>query len=220
MEFEAIKRAPFKSMNCQHCKGIVEFYHYSGMGDLAPHFYCDSCSNILFREEDSKKLYNCELTEELFDEITKDLPACTCGGKFRAEANPKCPHCKQEIKHQDSPLNRLRDPYAIQLKDAYLLKPSKVSHEQTDQSSQEENHNPVQGIGCLLVFMGIMGATVGLLGLSGLVSNVELGFFGIELNDQAGRVYWVIGCVISILLGAFIAKKSQGPKDRKCREKN
>ena len=212
VKFEAIKREPCKSMNCPHCNGVVEFYHYSGMGDLAPHFYCDSCSNILFREEDSRKLCNYELTEDLFDEITKDLPACTCGGQFRAETNPKCPHCGQEIKHHDSSLNRLRDPYAIQLKDAYLLKPSKVSHEQADQSSQEENYDPVQGIGCLLVFMGIMGATVGLLGLSGLVSNVELGFFGIELNDQAGRVSWVIGCVISIMLGGFMVKKSRNSK--------
>ena len=60
--------------------------------------------------------------------------------------------------------------------------------------------------------MGIMGATVGLLGLSGLVNNVELGFFGIDLNDQVGRVYWVIGCVISILLGGFMVKKSRKSK--------
>jgi hypothetical protein len=93
------------------------------MGDLSPHFYCDSCSNILFRENDQKKLNKNDHTEELLNEITKDLPKCLCGGQFKAGANPKCPHCKKEIKHQSNPLQRLSDPYAIQVKGAYLLKP-------------------------------------------------------------------------------------------------
>jgi hypothetical protein len=123
MEYIQEKRKPCASTNCPHCNRIIKYYHYSGMGDLAPHFYCDSCSNIFYRESDRVKIYGKDLTEELLFEIIKDLPKCICGGQFKAGANPKCPHCKKELKHQDNPIQRLGDPYAIQLEGAYLLQP-------------------------------------------------------------------------------------------------
>jgi hypothetical protein len=207
MKFESFSREPCKSINCPHCKGVVEFYHYSGMGDLVPHFYCDTCSNILFREEDHHKIRNREITVALLNELSDSLPACPCGGQFSPEASPKCPHCKLEIKHQETPLKKLTDPYAIQIKGASLLKPKKPIYKQFVQTENDDNYNPVQGIGCALVFMGIIGAIFGLVALLGLVSNVELGFFGIDLNDQPGRIYWVFGCCMSIVLGVLLVRK-------------
>jgi hypothetical protein len=207
MKFESFSREPCKSINCPHCKDVVEFYHYSGMGDLVPHFYCDTCSNILFREGDHHKIRNREITMALLNELSEDLPACPCGGQFSPEASPKCPHCKQEIKHQETALKKLTDPYAIQIKGASLLKPKKPIYKQFVQTENDDNYNPVQGIGCALVFMGIIGAIFGLVALSGLVSNVELGFFGIDLNDLPGRIYWVLGCCMSIVLGVLLVRK-------------
>jgi hypothetical protein len=208
MKFEAFSRDPCKSINCPHCKGIVEFYHYSGMGDLVPHFYCDTCSNILFREEDHHKVRDREITIELLNELSENLPACPCGGQFSPEASPKCPHCKREIKHQETPLKMLSDPYAIQIKGARLLKPKKPIYKQFVQTENDDNYNPVQGIGCALIFMGIIGTVFGLIALSGLVS-VELGFFGIALNDQLGRIYWVLGCCLALVLGVFLLRKNR-----------
>ena len=207
MKFESFSREPCKSINCPHCKGVVEFYHYSGMGDLVPHFYCDTCSNILFREEDHHKIRNREITVALFNELSEKLPACPCGGQFSPEASPKCPHCKRDIKHQETPLKRLTDPYAIQIKGASLLKPTKAIYNKFVQTENDDKYNPVQGIGCALVFMGIIGAVFGLVALSGLVSNVELGFFGIDLNDQPGRIYWLLGCCMAIVLGVLLVRK-------------
>jgi hypothetical protein len=207
MKFESISREPCKSINCPNCKGNVEFYHYSGMGDLVPHFYCNTCSNILFREDDHHKIRNREITVALLNELSKSLPACPCGGQFSPEASPKCPHCKLEIKHQETALKKLTDPYAIQIKGASLLKPKKPIYKQFVQTENDDNYNPVQGIGCALVFMGIIGAIFGLVALSGLVSNVELGFFGIDLNDLPGRIYWVLGCCMSIVLGVLLVRK-------------
>ena len=123
MKFTLDTRQCPKSTHCPHCNEVIEFYHYSGMGNLAPHFYCDSCSNIFFREKDRMILNNNEPTEEILNEITKDLPKCICGGQFKAGANPKCPHCKKEIEHSSSQVQRLSDPCAIQIKGAYLLRP-------------------------------------------------------------------------------------------------
>jgi uncharacterized paraquat-inducible protein A len=126
MKFESISREPCKSISCPHCKGVFEFYHYSCVGDLTPHFYCDSCSNLFFLEEDRHRIRTHKITEELLNDLSKSLPACPCGGQFSVEARPKCPHCQLEIKHRDTALKRLTNPYAIQVKGAILLKPKKT----------------------------------------------------------------------------------------------
>jgi len=211
MEFESFTRTPCKTISCPHCRHAIEFYHYSGMGGLAPHFYCDTCSNILFREEDHHKIRDREITMDLLDELSEDLPACPCGGQFRSEASPKCPHCKREIKHRDNPQRRLTDPYAIQIKGAHLLKLTNADRNNTVQTNNKDNYNPIQGIGCLLIFMGLMFGSFGLAGLTGLASDVELGFFGLQFNDQPGRIFWIIGCGLVIFLGILLVRRNRPP---------
>ena len=58
-----------------------------------------------------------------------------------------------------------------------------------------------------LGYATLAGAVFGLVALSGLVSNVELGFFGIDLNDQPGRIYWLLGCCMAIVLGVLFVRK-------------
>jgi hypothetical protein len=91
------------------------------MGNLNPHFYCDTCSNLFWRAEDYHRLYGNVPTKALIQEITGNLPQCPCGGRFAAEANPKCPHCHQELPHQDIVADRLFDALAIQIEGAVLI---------------------------------------------------------------------------------------------------
>jgi hypothetical protein len=75
------------------------------------------------------------------------------------------------------------------------------------QPTPSEAKPDIQGIGCALIFMGIVGAIFGMAGMLGIIKNLELEFFGIELNSQRGRAYWVIGSIVSIVLGVFIFRK-------------
>ena len=82
------------------------------MSDCCPHFYCDRCSNAIQREADKKLIWD-EQSSELLARIAASLPACPCGGRFIPGANPKCPKCRAEFKHQDEPVRRLVDPHVI-----------------------------------------------------------------------------------------------------------
>jgi len=82
------------------------------MSDIAPHFYCDKCSNAIHREADKEVSWDNQ-TEEVLDAIAKSLPECSCGGRFRPDANPKCPKCFTEFKHSATALKRLTDPHVI-----------------------------------------------------------------------------------------------------------
>ena len=92
---------------------------------MIPHFYCNSCSNIFFSSEYRKKIWGRRLTNALLHEIEVELPLCSCGGQFKAGQNPKCPHCHHEIKHHDSPLQRLTDPFAILVEGAFVISDEK-----------------------------------------------------------------------------------------------
>ena len=43
MEYEAFHREPTRKVACPHCSGLIEFYYYSGMGDLARKVQISEC---------------------------------------------------------------------------------------------------------------------------------------------------------------------------------
>jgi DNA-directed RNA polymerase subunit M/transcription elongation factor TFIIS len=106
-------------MDCPNCKSSIYAWQSSGMSESFPHFYCDKCSNVILRESDKGKVWN-GVSEEILKEIESSLPNCECGGKFKAEANPKCPNCGFEFKHQNNSLQRLTDPHMILINNAIL----------------------------------------------------------------------------------------------------
>lgn len=108
-------------MQCSSCSKTIRYMRYSGMSGMSPHFYCDRCSNIIFRDCDLKLLYENEPSEELLERIASTLPNCPCGGQFAPGNNPKCPHCHTEHPHQHDPLARLSDPFVIKVEGADLL---------------------------------------------------------------------------------------------------
>ena len=115
------QRDPVDFKPCPSCDESIGYYWFSGMADMAPHFYCDHCSNIYFNNEHRELVRVGELTQELLDTIETTLPACSCGGHFRSGQNPKCPHCGYEFKHQDDPVQRLTDPRAILVEGAQVI---------------------------------------------------------------------------------------------------
>ncbi len=64
----------------------------------------------------------------------------------------------------------------------------------------------IKGIGCSFIFMGLLGALFGIGGILGIINNLELEFFGIELNNQRGQIYWVIGCVAFSVIGVMLMR--------------
>lgn len=111
--FTTYTREPTDELDCPNCRKSVRFYAFSGMGDMAPHFYCDLCSNVYFSEAQRDQLHERGASAELLEELEALLPRCPCGGQFRPNTSPKCPRCGYELSHQDSAIDRLTDPYAI-----------------------------------------------------------------------------------------------------------
>lgn len=95
------------NLKCPHCFNLIDLkqkypYHagFSNQGFL----YCNLCPNIL--EFGS---YNCYyvsligdkhpwmLTIEEKKKVEDHLKPCPCGGHFRFDAYPRCPHCRENI---------------------------------------------------------------------------------------------------------------------------
>ncbi len=69
-----------------------------------------------------------------------------------------------------------------------------------------------RSIGCILVMMGSVATIFGvaaLLGVSPIKNEIELEFFGIEMNSRGGRILWVLGSLATAGVGValFRAKK-------------
>lgn len=83
-------------------------------------FYCTQCNNVYWSQSLKDKYSGAsqfeacqKLQNEGLASIAASLPTCSCGGQFKPGANPKCPHCHHEFKHQDNPIERLADPHVI-----------------------------------------------------------------------------------------------------------
>jgi len=101
-------------MQCAECNTCTPAWRSSGMSDCAPHFYCDTCSNVIHRMDDKKLTYD-EKSQAILDQISKTLPECPCGGRFAPDTDPKCPSCSEPMRHSLTPVDRLHDPNMIVL---------------------------------------------------------------------------------------------------------
>jgi len=108
-----------RRVKCPKCSTEIFAWQSSGMSESFPHFYCDKCSNVILRDSDKPKVRD-EVSEKVLSEIESTLPSCECGGQFRAGANPKCPVCRFEFKHQNDSVKRLIDPHMIIFDNAVL----------------------------------------------------------------------------------------------------
>jgi hypothetical protein len=104
---------------CPNCAVEIPAWRSSGMSQMCPHFYCSDCSNAILRKKDRDLVWN-DQSPEVLQAIALSLPDCECGGKFVPGANPKCPTCHYEFRHQSSQLERLSDPHIILIDGAVL----------------------------------------------------------------------------------------------------
>lgn len=99
-------------IKCPACNRLTPAWRSSGMSECFPHFFCDTCSNVIHREED-KHLVWYEKSQKLLDQIAKTLPDCSCGGRFSPGCGPKCKHCGEEIPVVSDPVAYLHNPNMI-----------------------------------------------------------------------------------------------------------
>lgn len=118
------------TMRCRYCFHAVKAFRSSGMSEAFPHFYCNQCSNAIHRDTDNSLVYyvaSSELSMDLVNTIAATLPDCPCGGRFTPGANPKCPICCTEFKHQNDVVKRLTDYHVIVINGACLFSDNGLS---------------------------------------------------------------------------------------------
>jgi len=95
-------------LNCPHCHKVIHLkqkypYHagFSNQGFI----YCDSCPNIFeFHSYNQsyisvlgKHIHPWSLSSSEKKKVEDNLKPCPCGGYFRFNAYPRCPHCNNNI---------------------------------------------------------------------------------------------------------------------------
>ena len=66
--------------------------------------------------------------------------------------------------------------------------------------------------GCALVALGSISAIAGvaaLLGISPVRNDIELEFFGFEVNTPGERFWWVLGSLIALGIGVFLMRANK-----------
>ncbi len=85
---------------CEHCR--CEFASYivrNGFNDSAS-AYCDACETTATLSGWYKSIppqANFKLHQRISREVEPFLKPCPCGGSFRANSGPICPHCHHEL---------------------------------------------------------------------------------------------------------------------------
>lgn len=117
------KRPYTAQTHCPTCAASIEYWHTSGMSECYPHFYCDTCSNVLWRKQDYNIIRPGHVNAEgAISQIIASLPKCKCGGHFTLDAGPKCPACGHEFKQQVANVElRATEPSAILIQGAEML---------------------------------------------------------------------------------------------------
>ena len=125
---------PCRTVPCPACGGAIRFVTMRMIRGPEPFLYCNSCSNILDRESDRKKVQAAlnrrgsrtedEVLHEHYLQLESSAPPCPCGGRFELWANVKCPHCQVTVPYssRDPDLHvRLNDETMVVLDQAMVL---------------------------------------------------------------------------------------------------
>ena len=80
---------------CESCGKSFDYdLLHNGFNDSA-YSYCDECGMLAIL--DGWKIpegVNLKIHQKITSDIEPLLSLCQCGGKFKADAVPRCPHCK------------------------------------------------------------------------------------------------------------------------------
>ena len=83
---------------CENCKRNFAYATiHNGFNDSA-FAYCDRCGRAAFFSAWSKRPSDAVFQQGSLPSHLESLCApCECGGNFRANASPRCPHCHEEL---------------------------------------------------------------------------------------------------------------------------
>lgn len=85
---------------CEHCGQKFAYYLlHNGFGDSA-YAYCDSCEYAAILSgwhESIPAGAGLKVHQRILPSVEAFLKPCPCGGKFKADAGPRCPHCHQVL---------------------------------------------------------------------------------------------------------------------------
>src|SRR6266700_4091727 len=90
-----------KKGDCEHCHRVYRYsLWHSGFGDNA-YAYCDECGMLATLNYGNQTVADFPRLPTQYQQINEEweslLRPCECGGRFRAGAEPRCPHCRQVL---------------------------------------------------------------------------------------------------------------------------
>jgi len=94
-------------INCPKCNQTFrvkqKYPYHQGFGNVG-FLYCDSCPTlVVFSSFDPSytdmvgQVHPCMLSSFKKRRVERKLNSCSCGGRFRFKAVPRCPLCKEPI---------------------------------------------------------------------------------------------------------------------------
>lgn len=87
-------------VTCDACHAQFSYYLiHNGFNDSA-YAYCDTCGQTALLSGwagNIPKDVDLRIHQPIAPELEEHLAACSCGGRFRAHASPRCPHCRHPL---------------------------------------------------------------------------------------------------------------------------
>lgn len=85
---------------CERCHAQFEYYLvHNGFNDSA-YAYCDTCGRTALLSGWAGNIpagVDLRIHQPITAEVEDHLAPCACGGRFRAQAVPRCPHCRHPL---------------------------------------------------------------------------------------------------------------------------
>jgi hypothetical protein len=86
--------------SCEHCQRHFNYaIYHCGFGDSA-YGYCSQCGHLSILDGWSPLIpngVNLGVHHPFSLEVAALVTPCSCGGMFRGDASPRCPHCHSEL---------------------------------------------------------------------------------------------------------------------------
>jgi hypothetical protein len=82
---------------CEHCG---ESFHYEIVHNgfnLSSYAYCDTCGRTALLTQADGRMPVGSCCRMISCDVEPRLRRCECGGHFRANASPRCPHCRKPL---------------------------------------------------------------------------------------------------------------------------
>jgi hypothetical protein len=81
---------------CEHCKKTFGYYLIHNGFNNSSYAYCERCGKTALLDGwKIPKVIKVKLHQAITEEVESYLRPCDCGGFYKCNASPRCPHCNQ-----------------------------------------------------------------------------------------------------------------------------